>query len=86
MRGRDVSKRILMEFTIAFNEIQYIVIRNSKLAGPTNLEKKDLNQYLFINAKGGIHLLLPVPHGGSGMKTGGAHSFFLIWSCQIVYN
>ena len=33
-RGRDVSKRILMEFTIASNEIQYIVIRNSKLAGP----------------------------------------------------
>ena len=34
MRGRDVSKRILMEFTIASNEIQHIVIRNSKLAGP----------------------------------------------------
>ena len=34
MRGRDVSKRILMEFTIVFNEIQYIVFRNSKLAGP----------------------------------------------------
>ena len=33
-RGRDVSKRIVMEFTIVSNEIQYIVIRNSKLAGP----------------------------------------------------
>ena len=33
-RGRDVSKRILMEFTIASNEIQKIVTRNSKLAGP----------------------------------------------------
>ena len=33
-RGRDVSKRIMMEFTIVSNEIQYIVIRNSKLAGP----------------------------------------------------
>ena len=32
--GGDVSKRILMEFTIVSNEIQYIVIRNSKLAGP----------------------------------------------------
>ena len=32
-RGRDVSKRIFMEFTIASDEIQYIVIRNSKLAG-----------------------------------------------------
>ena len=31
----------------------------------------------FINTNGGIHLLLPVPHGGSGMKTGGAHIFFL---------
>ena len=27
-RGRDVSKRNLKEFTIAFNEIQHIVIRN----------------------------------------------------------
>ena len=29
MRGGDVSKRILMEFTIASNEIQHIQIRNS---------------------------------------------------------
>ena len=34
MRGGDVSKRNLKEFTIASNEIQHIVIRNSKLAGP----------------------------------------------------
>ena len=33
MRGGDVSKRNLMEFTIASNEIQLIVIRHSKLAG-----------------------------------------------------
>ena len=33
MRGGDVSKRNLKEFTIASNEIQHIVIRNSKLAG-----------------------------------------------------
>ena len=33
-RGRDVAKTILMEFTIAPNEIQYMVFRNSKLAGP----------------------------------------------------
>ena len=32
-RGRDVSRKNLMEFTIVSNEIQYIVIRNSKLAG-----------------------------------------------------
>ena len=31
--GGDVSKRNLMEFTIASNEIQHIVIRSSKLAG-----------------------------------------------------
>ena len=40
-----------------------------------NLEKSDLNQSLFINTKGGIRLLLPVSHGGSGMKTGGAHNY-----------
>ena len=33
MHGGDVSKRNLKEFTIAFNEIHYIVLRNSKLAG-----------------------------------------------------
>ena len=39
-----------------------------------NLEKSDLNQFLFMNTKGGIRRLLhPVPHGGSGMNTGGAH-------------
>ena len=146
MRGGDVSKRILMNFTIASNEIQYIVIRNSKLAGPrrsasrwinwhkktipvahplrstrdlrktgtshwtnqaethrwnsdqtsekqpqlwtvstANLEKSDLNQSLFINTKGGIRLLLPVLHGGSGMKTGGAHIFWICCS-KIVYS
>ena len=38
-----------------------------------NLEKSDLNQFQFINIKGGIRRLLhPVPHGGSGMNTGGA--------------
>ena len=35
------------------------------------MERSDLNQFLFINTKGGIRLLLPVPHGGSGTKTGG---------------
>ena len=32
-RGRDVSKRIIMEFTIVSDDIHYIVIRNSKLIG-----------------------------------------------------
>ena len=39
-----------------------------------NLEKGDLNQFTFINIKGGIRRLLhAVLHGGSGMNTGGAH-------------
>ena len=39
-----------------------------------NLENNDLNPSLFINTECGIRLhLLPVPHGGSGMKTGGAY-------------
>ena len=43
-----------------------------------NLENSDLNEFLFINTKGGIRfLLLPVPHGGSGMVTGGAQLFFV---------
>ena len=43
MRGGDVSKRIVMEFRIAFNEIQYIVIRNSKLAGPRRSASRWMN-------------------------------------------
>ena len=31
-----------------------------------------MNQSLFINTKGGIRLLLPVPHGVIGMKTSGS--------------
>ena len=149
LRGGDVSKRILMEFTIVSYETQYIVTRNSKLVGPrrsasrwinstrmttptaypmrsmkdirnigisrwtnrarmhrwnsdrtsekhwqictvstVNLEKSDLNQILLINTKGGIRRLLhPVPHGGSGMNTGGAHNnYFFICCSKIVYS
>ena len=33
----------------------------------------------FINIKGGIcRLLHPVPHGGSGMNTGGAHKLKIV--------
>ena len=40
-----------------------------------DLEKSDLNLLLFINTKHGIRRSLhPVPHGGSGMNTGGAHN------------
>ena len=42
-RGGDVSKRILMEFTIVSNYIQYIVIRNSKLAGPRRSASQWIN-------------------------------------------
>ena len=41
--GRDVSKRILMEFTIVSNEIRYIVFRNSKLAGPRRSASQWIN-------------------------------------------
>ena len=35
------------------------------------------NLFLFNNIKDSIRLLLlPVPHGGSGMNTGGAHNYF----------
>ena len=42
-RGRDVSKRISMELTTVSNEIQYIVIRNSKLAGPRRSASQRIN-------------------------------------------
>ena len=44
-----------------------------------SLEKSDLNQFLSINTKGGIRRPLhSVPHGGSGMNTGGAHNFIKV--------
>ena len=54
MRGGDVSKRILMEFKIVSKEIQYIVIRNSKLAGPRRSASK------WINWHRQKQLLLPI--------------------------
>ena len=47
-RGRDVSKRILMEFTIVSNEIQFFVIRNSKLAGPRTRVKSTPHTSHFL--------------------------------------
>ena len=42
----------------------------------TNMHRLHRHRFRFNNTKGGIRLLLlPVPHGGSGMKTGGAHIF-----------
>ena len=41
MRGGDVPQRILMEFSIVSNEIRYIMIRNSELAGPTRSASQD---------------------------------------------
>ena len=44
-----------------------------------NLEKSDLNQFTFINTKGGIRRLLhPVPHDGSGTNTGRAHKLEIV--------
>ena len=143
-RGRDVSKRILMESTIVSNEIQYIVIRNSKLAGPRrsasqwkNWHRKttptacplrsmrDVRKLVShteqigqectdetpINLPNSSHInepsppriwtrttrtnpfssmpkvafVFPVLHGGSGIKTGGAHNFIICCS-RIVYS
>ena len=42
-RGRDVSKRIMMELTIVSNEIQCIVTRNSKLPGPSRSASQWIN-------------------------------------------
>ena len=46
-RGRDVSNEITKEFTIDFNETQYIVIRNSKFAEP----KKSASQWINWHRK-----------------------------------
>ena len=47
-----------------------------------NLEKSDLDQFLFIKTKGGIRRPLhSVPHGGSGMNIGKAHKLkIVIWA------
>ena len=47
-RRRDVSHDILMEFTIVSNEIQYIVIRNSKLFGPRGSVSRWINWHRKI--------------------------------------
>ena len=47
-RGRDVSKRIMMEFTIVSNEIQYIVIRNSKIGWT---EERSASQWINWHRK-----------------------------------
>ena len=49
-----------------------------------NPEKNDQNQTLFINTKGGTRLLLPVLHGGSGIKTGGAHIYVFKICCSRI--
>ena len=113
----------MMEVTIVANEIQKIVTRNSKLAGPRRSasqwinwhrkttpaahrlrSKKDIRKLVYLTEQirqkctdeTPIRLpnsshnyesveerpesirrpLHPVPHGGSGMNTGGAHYFF----------
>ena len=143
-RRRCLKKKFRLNSRSASNEIQHVVIRNSKLVGPrrecieigwigtreplllpillrntkeklenlteqirqictdetpirlprsTNKyapsrpwiwRKSDLNQFLFINTKGGIRRLLPVPHGGSGMKTYGAHKYFCEKKCSKI--
>ena len=105
-RGRDVSKRIMMEFTIVSNEIQFFrdfgwteekCIAMDKLAQEDHsnrlsyeeYERYQKHWYLTLNKsgknapmrlgsdfrtavklmnRGGICLLLPNLHGGSGIK------------------
>ena len=46
-----------------------------------DLEKSDLHRFPSTSIKNGIRRLLhPVPHGGSGMTTGGAHKFIKVSS------
>ena len=46
-RGRDLPNRTLMEFTIVSNEIQYIVIRNSKSVG----SRRSASQWMNFHRK-----------------------------------
>ena len=48
-RGRDVSNRIMKEFTIVSHEIPYKVTRNSKLAGPRRSASKWINWHRKTN-------------------------------------
>ena len=67
--GRNARMKLRSDFREAVTSMHRLT---------ENLVKNDLNQSLFINTKSGIRLLLPVPHGGSGMKTGGASMFFVV--------
>ena len=57
-------------------------------ASTKNQENNVQNLFLFNSIKGGISLLLPVLHGGRGIKTGEAHSFFFLKNCccRFVYS
>ena len=59
-------KRILKEFTIVYNEIQHIVIRNSKLAGP----RRSASQWISWHRK-----TTPTAHPLRSMKDIGKTAF-----------
>ena len=67
--GRNAPMKLRSDFREAVT-IMNRLHRESGEEGPEPI--------LFINTKGGIRLLLPVPHGGSGMNTGGAHNNILL--------
>ena len=57
----------------------YITLNKSGRNAPMKLRSDFLNQFTFINTKGGIRRLLhPVPRGGSGTNTGGAHKLKIV--------
>ena len=66
--GRNAPMKLRSDFREAF-------INMHRLHRESGEERPEP---IFFNTKGGIRLLLPVPHGGSGMKTGGVHKLKII--------
>ena len=68
--GRNAPMKLRSDFREALTDMH-------RLHSESGEERPD--QFLFINAKGDIRrLLLPVPHGGSGMNTGGTTTSELV--------
>ena len=83
----DQSYRLSYEEYLRYQKHWYITLNKSGKNAPMRLRsdfraavtenqgKNVQNQFLFNSTKGGTSLL-PVLHGGSGMKTSGAHNIF----------
>ena len=69
--GRNAPKKLRSDFREALAKMHRLHRESQK--------KSDLNQFSLINTKHGIRRLLhPVPHGGSGTNTGGAHKLKIV--------